>query len=285
MASKKTADKRMTQDLHVRLTDAEAAYLQKKADALGVTLSKVARVLIFKRNERAGEAAAKDGAVEASSLLVDLKASFKKLNKDVSMIVSGYEKSLSLKDGEGNPSVNTKYTINIMESVVFYLMGIQEKLNEVIRTIGGSEIHVAAKPQTGTAVGDHIASGNGRREEPDVKRTDTVITIEDNIPDRYKTMANITILGTLAAEPEQYKNGKYDMLRLVLTVKEYEGKEERTYNVDCTDFASRYANLLPHLTVNRKLLVAGDLRFGVKSYNDRKSDSAATVVISNVSFV
>ena len=201
------------------------------------------------------------------------------------MIVSGYEKSLSLKDGEGNPAVNTKYTINIMESVVFYLMGIQEKLNDVIRAIGGSEIHVAAKPQTGTAVGDHIAGIRKETWEEPVRKTASAATTEDNIPERYKTMANITILGTIAVEPEQYKNGKYDMIRIVLTVKEYEGKEEKTYNVDCTDFASRYTNILQHLTVSKKILVAGDLRFGTKAYNGRMSDSNATIVISNVTFV
>ena len=278
MAKKDSADRRFTQDVHIRITEAEADRLQKKADELGVTLSKAARILMFKRIEQPPVFSEKERQAQTAQNLSALKSSFKKTNADISKLVSGYEKSLSLKNRSGEPAVSTAQTIRTLESIVFNQMKLQDGLNEVIRKLGGNEIHVAAKPPLGSVVGDFIAGSReeaapAARKEKEKEKEPYI----DNI-----SMANITIDGTIVAAPETYQNGKYEMVRIVVQVEERDGSEKKFYRVDCIAYKNSITRIMEYLKPDKKVLVAGDHRYTLGTYNGRRSESNGTIAVSNI---
>lgn len=279
MAKKDSADRRFTQDVHIRLTEAEANRLQKKADETGVTLSKAARILMFKRIEQPTVFSEKERQAQIAQSLSGLKSSFKKMNTDISKLVSGYEKSLSLKNRSGEPAVSTGQTIRTLESIIFNQMKLQDGLNEVIRKLGGNEIHIAAKPPLGTVVGDFIAGGREEAAPPAKKEKEKEPYI-DNI-----SMANITIDGTIVAAPETYQSGKYEMVRIIVQVEERDGSEKKFYRVDCIAYKNSLARVMEYLKPDKKVLVAGDHRYTLGTYNGRRSESNATISVSNMKLI
>ena len=280
MAKKDSADRRFSQDVHIRITEAEADRLQKKADELGVTLSKAARILMFKRIEQPAVFSEKERQAQVVQNLSALKSSFKKANTDISKLVAGYEKSLTLKNRSGDPAVSTGQTIRTVESVIFNQMKLQDGLNEVIRQFGGNEVHVAAKPPLGSVVGDYIA---GSREE--VRPSETKPAKKEREKEPYidnVSMANITIDGTIVAAPETYQNGKYEMIRIVVQVEERDGSEKKFYRVDCVGYKNSFTRIMEYLKPDKKVLVAGDHRYTLGTYNGNRSESQATILVSNI---
>lgn len=274
MAKKDSADRRFTQDVHIRLTQAEADRLQKKADELGTTLSKAGRMLMFKRLEPV-PSAGRNCRQELHQAVDGFKATFKKVNTDIAKILAAYERSLTIRNRSGEPAVSTGQTLRIMESVAYNQVRLQDGLNEIIRSLGGSEVHVAAAPRTAQeeAGGSTPQEGAGERDG-------------NWIPNEFTHMANITAIATIVSEPETYMNGTYEMIRIVVQVEEPgKGGARNYYRIDCTDFKSRYAKILEHLVPGKKVAVSGDHRYTVESYNGRKSDSAATIKVSNVVFL
>ena len=283
MAKKENTDKGFSEDVHIRLTAAEAKRLKAKANELGIPLSKAGRILMFKRADSAvvsGEGSIRQQLAQSVS---SLKNTFKKYNAEIVRLVADYEKSLTVRNHSGEPAVSTRLTLQAIADVVANQMKIQDGLNEVVRHLGGGEVHVAAKPPVGTAVGDYVS---GRKKETEKTRPEAAPAKKDEIPYEFiTTMANITILGVLVAEPESYQNGKYEMIRLVVQVEERSGTEKKYYRVDCTDFKSRYNNIMEYLKPEKKVLVAGDFRFTLGTYNGKPSDSRGTVVMSDMRLV
>lgn len=282
MAKKQTADKRLSQDVHIRITDAEMAFLQKQADSFGVPVSRFIRMLVFKGSGKAGENTVNGEGAEASSQLVELKAMFKKMNKNVSQFTVAYERALALKNKDGNPAVSTDYTVRIVNNIIYLLRETQTKLNDVIGKIGGSEVHVVANPPAGTVLGNYAANaGTGAATVP-VGIPDENLD-RGKLQEKYRTMSQSTYTGIIEKAPEQFDAGQYKKMRLVIRVDGDETSKE-SYCVDYVDFINRYSKMLPYLTVGVKVFAHGRFSLKTGTYNGVKSDSKATLYLHDLQF-
>ena len=297
MAGKDNTEQGYSTDLHIRLKTDERDILQKRANELGLTLSQAARRIIFRRlvgsEITPGDVSPKEAHLRTLQGVQTLKTHFKKITTDVGKLVSGYEKSIALTNRNGDPAVNTAQTLRTVESVVLNQIKLQDGLNEVIRILGGSEVHVAAKPPVGTVVGSSLAGKNkpdsetkqasGQGVSTNVKEAPKTGTDDNNnIPINFRHMFNVTFDGTLLADVETYNDGHYDKIRLQLKVELYRNGTVQTNKIDAVDFASRYKNVVKYLKKDKMVFIAGELDFSAGTYNGAQSDSIATVEIKTL---
>lgn len=296
MASKKNIDPGYTTDLHIRMKPDERDLLQKKADEFGTTLSQAARRIIFKRIEDGGGGAANIGEKEIQfrtlQNLQSVKTLFKKVSTDVAKFIVVYERSLSLTNSDGQPAVNTEQTIRTASSIVAGQIKLQDGLNEIIRHFGGAEVHVAAKPQKGTAVGDAMSDDAGTGTTPAKDKTPGAGALPPSrkktekqnnpIPINFRTMLNVTFNGTIISDVEMFNEGNYEKIRIRVEVEEYRNRQTTKRVFDAVDFASRYRNVVPHLTNGRAVLINGELTLSTYSYNGKASDADATIDVNTL---
>lgn len=300
MAAKKNEDIGYTTDLHIRLKVDERDILQKRADEMGTTLSQAARRIIFKRIDSGqggpADVSEKEIQFRTQQCIQAVKNSFKKINTDIGKVVGGYERSLTLTNRSGDPAVSTEQTIRTVASLVANQIKLQDGLNDIIRTFGGAEVHVAAKPPTGTAVGDYMA---GKSHEPQKSEKggapQKAIALPEHvekkgnnievIPPEFRTMVNITFNGTLVADVETYKDGQYEKIRLQVKVENYFNRKTYVRLFDATDFINRYRNVMPHLKEGKQVLINGDFDMSADEYNGVESKAEGTVVISTLTLL
>ena len=292
MAGKNNTEQGYSTDLHIRLKTDERDILQKRANELGLTLSQAARRIIFRRLDGSemtpGDVSPKEAHMRTLQGVQSLKTHFKKISTDVGKLVAGYERSLLITNRNGEPAVNSTQTLRTVESVVLNQIKLQDGLNEVIRILGGSEIHVAAKPPVGTAVGAAIAgvskSGPATKTAPAIREPEQENDTNDNnnIPINFKHMFNVTFDGVLLADVETYNDGHYDKIRLQLKVELYRNGTVQTNKIDAVDFASRYKNVMKYLKKDKMVFIAGELDFSAGTYNGNLSDAVATVEIKTL---
>lgn len=292
MAGKNNTEQGYSTDLHIRLKTDERDILQKRANELGLTLSQAARRIIFRRLDGSemtpGDVSPKEAHLRTLQGVQSLKTHFKKISTDVGKLVAGYERSLLMTNRNGEPAVNSTQTLRTVESVVLNQIKLQDGLNEVIRILGGSEIHVAAKPPVGTAVGAALAgvnkSGHATKTAPAIREPEQENDTNDNnnIPINFKHMFNVTFDGVLLADVEMYNDGHYDKIRLQLKVELYRNGTVQTNKIDAVDFASRYKNVMKYLKKDKMVFIAGELDFSAGTYNGTLSDAVATVEIKTL---
>ena len=299
MAPKNDKDSRFTVDLHIRLKVDEREKLQKEADLHGTTLSQAARRIIFKRiedgrssNDGIGE---KEIQLRIMQNIQSIKNTFKKSSADITRFIEGYERSLKLINQAGDPAVNTSQTIRVVASIVTNQLKLQDGINEIVKHFNGNEVHIAAKPPTGTAVGNYLDKSKKEEEQqpsqfplPDVQRIEDITnTTDDNntIPEKFRYMYSSTFNGTLAADVEKFTDGKYEKIRLQVMTKIYFRGKTTDYLIDAVDFAPRYSNLIQFLKTGKTVIVNGEQIFGSYQYNGKQSDAVATIDINTLTLL
>lgn len=288
MAAKNMPDPGYTTDLHIRMKSDERDLLQKKANEFGVTLSQAARRILFRRmnGESDENVSEKEAHFRTLQAMQNTKAVFKKISIDIGRYVTSYEKSVSSVNKNGEPVVNTEMTLRTSASIVTRLMEAQEAINIVIRTLGGTEIHVAAKPPVGTSIGRHLAgetseTKTGKR-TPE-RKPGAELSLSTEIPIEFRSdMFTVSLDGVLVADCETFMDGQYEKIRLQVKVTLYRNRRAETYTIDAVDFASRYKNVIPHLTSGKLVILSGEFDFSVGAYNGVSSASNATVEIKTL---
>lgn len=299
MASTKNKNAGYTTEVHIRLMADEKDQLQKKADELGTTLSQAARRIIFKRIEetRSGPGVMSDKEINFRNMqnIQAIRDTFKKVSSDVGKYVSSYERSLAATNQAGDPAVSTEQTLRIAASIAQNQLKLQDGMNEIIRHFGGSEVHVAAKPQRGTAVGDYLAGEQHSSAAPAKKTEVAPITVQKTepretsnkvqpIPQEFKTMLTLTFNGVLVADVETFKEGDYEKIRLQVEVDMYNKGKSTKRIFDAVDFAARYRNVIPHLKAGKEVKINGQFDLDVASYNGVQSTAEGTIDIKTLSF-
>lgn len=292
MATKKNTDVRYTTDIHIRLKIEERDSLQQKADEYGMSLSQTARSIIVRKLDGSEDSVSGISEKEASyrtlQAMQSVKRDFKKISVDVGRYVTSYEKSLTMVNSRGEPAINTEMTIRTAASVVKRILELQDGINSVIRVLGGAEIHVAAKPATGTAIGDNLAGGETSPAHPTQKKQTPetkALQSSNSIPLIFSSdMFTVTFDGVLLADCETYNDGKWERIRIRLKVDLYRNGRSQTYEVDAIDFANRYKNVIPHLKKDAVVIISGEFDFSVGNYNGVASKANATVEIKSLNF-
>ena len=304
MAQKNDKDSRFTVDLHIRLKVDEREQLQKEADRHGTTLSQAARRIIFKKledgrssNDAVGE---KEIQFRIMQNIQAVKNSFKKASSDINRFVEGYERSLTLTNQAGDPAVNTGQTIRLVASLVTNQLKLQDGINDIVKHFNGNEVHIAAKPSSGTAVGNYLDKERKEEERqqpqqpapqielPDEQRVEKAPDAKETseqIPIKFRFMYNSSFNGTLAADVETFTEGQYEKIRLQISTSVFYGGRTYEYLIDAVDFLARYRKVIPFLKAGKTVIVSGEQCFGSFEYNGKKSEAVATIDMKTLTLV
>lgn len=301
MATQHDIEPGYTTELHIRLKVEERQQLQARADELGMSISQAARRILFGGDKAPAKVTEKMAHYRTMQSMQGVRDSFKKISTDLNRVVNAYEQSLSQLNTSGEPAVNTTQTLRVMSSIVTYQVRLQEGLNEIIRQYGGSEIHIAAKPNSSTKVGAYLAGNPVEDTAPaKPKKEDSpppgreVAMLPDRadrsnekefIPFNFLHMFVVTFHGTLVEAVETYKDRDYEKILLKVRTDFYRNRQESTLVFDAVDFINRYRSVLPLLTAGRKVMISGELYFSTDSYNGKASESAGTVEIKSFNFL
>lgn len=292
MAKNTKAEPGYTTELHIRLKSEERDILQNKANEFGLTLSQTARRIIFKKLDGSDiviqEVSSKEAQLRTLQGVQAVKTTFKKISIDVGRLIAGYERSLEMKNHNGEPAVNTEQTIRTVGSIVINQIKLQNGINEIIRHFGGSEIHLASKPPVNTVVGKYVDSHpeESEKRNDSAKKPAAAPLLENNenniIPQEFRHMFVATFDATLLADVETYMDGNYEKIRLQVRVDLYRNGRAQTKKLDAVDFASRYKKVMPFLKKDRLVMIIGDFDFTAGVYNGESSDAVGTVEIKTL---
>lgn len=297
MATQHDIEPGYTTELHIRLKVEERRQLQARADELGMSISQAARRILFGGDKAPAKVTEKMAHYRTMQSMQGVRDSFKKISTDLNRVVNAYEQSLSQLNTSGEPAVNTTQTLRVMSSIVTYQVRLQEGLNEIIRQYGGSEIHIAAKPNSNTKVGAFLA-GNPVEEEPAATRgaeektapkkevamlpdREREATGRDQIPFRFLYMFISNFHGEITEKVETFMDGTYEKILLKVKVNFYRNRQNSSVIIDAVDYSSRYRSIMQNLTPGQKVMINGDFYFSTESYNGKVSDAAGTVEIKS----
>lgn len=292
MAKRATLEDNFSADLHVRMKVTERNALQQRAQTYGMTLSQAARKIIIQQlsGEGGGGLTPTEAHLQTLQAIQTTKVTFKKIAVDIGRYVASYENAINATNKNGDLVISTELTLRTSASIVKKLIDIQGALNQVIKTMGVTEVHVAAKPSVDSVIGKYLsgetndtADGQG---EPNANALPKSLVDNNQIPIEFSSdMFTASLDGVLIADCETYTEGNYEKIRLLVQVNLYRNRRTQTYTLDAIDFASRYKNVIPHLKKDKKVVLSGEFDFTTGTYNGVSSESNATIEIKTLTLL
>ena len=287
MPNTKPENAAFSKDIHVRVTPGEYEEIVRNADKLGLTLSKYSRRIILGKKSPEGSDSDIRNTQKAS--VASIKKTFKKAQDNIQKILDSYERSLSLKRHDGEPAVNTEQTIRVVSGVVTNQRKIQDDLNQMLRLLGETGVHVAAKPAAYTKVGRYLDEEQDR----DTRRlaetanpaAPSIKNNENEIPERFRYMLTIVCNGPIVSGAELFNVGNYEKFRFQVEAVSFVNGKKASVIYDVVSFKGRFAKIVPALTAGKSVIINGDFTPLVDSYGGVQSTANGTIDATNITLV